>query len=134
MKNVEAVQIVQIVFCYCYIEELPEKAGGSFQFMQEFARKFYKTQAWKKTRAAIWSRDRGLCVDCLKRGLLTPAEEVHHVEPLTPENISDPSVTLNPANLVSLCRECHKARHDPDDGPRRYDVDELGRISPRFKN
>ena len=104
-------------------------------YMQEFARKFYKSQAWKKTRAYIWSRDRGLCVDCLRRGLYTPAEEVHHVDPLTPDNINNPDVSLNPANLVSLCRECHKERHEKIEGRnRRYNVDELGRVAPRFRN
>jgi 5-methylcytosine-specific restriction endonuclease McrA len=102
--------------------------------MQEFARKFYKSQAWKKTRAFIWSRDRGLCVDCLRRGLYTPAEEVHHVEPLTPDNINDPDVSLNPTNLVSLCRECHKERHEKIEGRnRRYSLDELGRVAPRVR-
>lgn len=102
--------------------------------MQEFARKFYKTQAWKKCRAFIWSRDRGLCVDCMRRGLVTPAEEVHHIQPLTPDNINDPAVSLNPENLVSLCRECHKARHKDEAGNRRYVVDKLGRVAPRGRN
>lgn len=97
-------------------------------FMQEFAEKFYKGKAWQKCRAYVWSRDRGLCVDCMRRGLIRPAVEVHHVEPLTPANINDPAVSLNPANLVSLCRECHKARHNGTE--RRYSVDALGRVAP----
>lgn len=111
------------------IRELPNKGRQFFSFMQEYAKKFYKGKAWQKCRAFVWSRDRGLCVDCMRRGLITPAEEVHHITELTPENINDPAVSLNPDNLVSLCRECHKARHG--DAPKRYSVDALGRIAPR---
>ena len=71
-------------------------------------------------------RDSFLCQDCLAEGRYTPAEEVHHIEPLTPDNISDQSIALNPDNLVSLCRECHKARHSTRQS--RYEVDELGRV------
>lgn len=98
-------------------------------FMQEFAKRFYKSKAWQRCRAYVWSRDRGLCVDCMRRGIVTPAEEVHHVKPITPENINDPGITLNPENLISLCRECHKARHG--EGERRYHIDGAGRIAPR---
>lgn len=72
-------------------------------------------------------RDSFLCQDCLSEGRYTPAEEVHHIEPLTPENINSPSVSLNPDNLISLCRECHKKRHGAKQNDR-YEVDELGRV------
>ena len=75
--------------------------------MQAWAEAFYKSKTWQHCRSAAWSRDGGLCVDCLKAGKITSAEEVHHIIELTPENINDPSVSLNLANLVSLCMECH---------------------------
>jgi len=95
--------------------------------LQDFARRFYGTQAWKKLRTYVWSRDEGLCQDCLKKGLYTPAEEVHHIIELTPETIENPEVSLNPDNLVCLCRECHRRRHNPYQ--RRYEVDEFGRVT-----
>ena len=98
--------------------------------MKEFAKRFYKSSAWQKCRAMVWSRDHGLCVDCMKRGMVTPAEEVHHIIELTPENIDDPSVTLNMDNLVSLCRECHQARHEHGYRPR-YVIDAMGRVETR---
>jgi len=73
-------------------------------------------------------RDQWLCQDCLAKGKQTPAEEVHHITPLNPQNIMDPSVTLNENNLVALCRECHKARHGQSDEPKRYVIDEAGRV------
>ena len=59
--------------------------------------------------------------------MITPAEEVHHVIPLTAENVKDPNVSLNPENLVSLCRECHKNRHGTSG--RRYTISEDGRVT-----
>ena len=97
--------------------------------MKDFAKKLYNTQSWKDCRAFVWSRDHGLCVDCSKKGLTTPAEEVHHIIELTPDNVNDPTVSLNPDNLVSLCRECHRARHNKQVHPR-YIIDEFGRVQP----
>ena len=95
--------------------------------MKDWAAFFYKSQQWKHCRAYIIKRDKGLCQDCLSKGRLTPAEEVHHITPLTPENIIDPSITLNEENLISLCRECHKARHGSRD--LRYTVDDFGHVT-----
>lgn len=94
--------------------------------MQPWAVKFYKSKAWQRVRAQAMSRDAALCADCFKANRITPAEEVHHIIELTPDNITNPAITLNLDNLVCLCRECHKARH----GARqhRYTVDEFGRV------
>ena len=97
--------------------------------MREFARTFYRSMAWRAVREAAMSRDGRLCVDCMKKGMYVPAEEVHHIIPLSPDNINDPTIALNLDNLVSLCRECHKARHHPE--PQRYRVDEYGRVTTK---
>ena len=97
--------------------------------MQPWAEAFYKSSAWKHTRAVAIKRDAYLCQDCLKLGRITAAEEVHHIQPLTPDNINDPDISLNLDNLVSVCRECHQARHGARQ--RRYIVDELGRVTLR---
>lgn len=94
--------------------------------MKPYAKGFYKSKAWQSVREFVMSRDARLCQDCLKKGKITTAEEVHHIVEITHDNITDPSITLNPDNLVSLCRECHAARHGAR--PRRYKVDEFGRV------
>lgn len=94
--------------------------------MQEYAKKFYKSQAWKTTRAAVFSARKGLCDLCLKQGLYVPAEIVHHKIPLTPDNINDPNISLNWDNLQLLCRECHARMHDAKQ--RRYKFDQYGRL------
>ena len=96
--------------------------------MKDWARFFYNSQQWHNMRAYIIKRDQGLCQDCLAKGLIVPAEEVHHIIPIQPENITDPSITLNEENLISLCRECHRARHGKE---KRYQVDEIGRVTIR---
>ena len=70
-----------------------------------------------------------LCQDCLKKGIYTPAEEVHHIVELTPSNVSDPNIALNADNLISLCRECHRARHSTNN--KRYTIDENGKVTAK---
>lgn len=57
-------------------------------------------------RNSVLLRDFYLCQHCGK-----PATEVHHKVHLTPDNIHDPSITMNMDNLVSLCRDCHFEEH-----------------------
>lgn len=79
--------------------------------MKKWAEKLYKSNNWQQLRETIMKRDNYLCQDCRQRGKITPAEEVHHIIEVTQANINDASITLNPDNLVSLCRECHRQRH-----------------------
>lgn len=95
--------------------------------MKPWAEKFYKSAAWKRVRDAAIRRDAYLCVDCMKKNKLMPAEEVHHIIELTPDNIHDPKIALNLDNLVSLCKECHAARHGARE--RRYTLDEFGHVT-----
>lgn len=93
---------------------------------RDFAKPFYHSPEWKKAQRLYIKQAGGLCERCLARGIITPGVIVHHKIPLTPENIMDPSVTLNPANLQLLCRDCHAAAHKGS--PARYKLDELGRV------
>lgn len=79
--------------------------------MRSIDNAFYHSTAWKKTRAEFVKSRKGLCEDCLQRGLYTPGRVVHHVVPLTEENVTDPNVTLSWNNLRLLCQDCHAAVH-----------------------
>ena len=94
--------------------------------MRTWKEQFYSSRSWQACRETVIRRDQYLCQDCLRQGWYTPAEEVHHIVPLTSSNYTDGSVALNPRNLVSLCRKCHAARHAGYE--RRYRVDDLGRV------
>lgn len=76
---------------------------------REFSKPFYNSKEWKDLRSFILKRDMYLCAKCGK-----PAEEVHHKIHLSPKNIGDLSVTMNPDNLISLCRDCHFDEHKID--------------------
>ncbi|MBQ0113290.1 MAG: HNH endonuclease [Bacteroidales bacterium] len=73
---------------------------------QKFSKAFYNSKEWENVREYCLMRDKYLCVNCG-----APAEEVHHKIHLTPQNIGDKSISLNPNNLASLCRACHFEQH-----------------------
>ena len=107
--------------------ENARRAACYIVYMEEFARSFYGSVAWQRVRAYVKQRDKYLCQDCLKKGIYKPADEVHHIQPLTPDNIEDPEISLNADNLVSLCKDCHEARHTKRE--KRYKVDEFGKVT-----
>lgn len=72
---------------------------------------FYHSARWAQARREAWIRDKGLCIECLKRGRIVPAEIVHHKVPLTPTNISNPAIATDLGNLECVCRECHSRLH-----------------------
>ena len=94
--------------------------------MKEWARSFYNSQAWHNCRNAYVKQAGGLCERCLRKGLVVPGEIVHHKIHLTPQNISDPNVALNPDNLELLCRDDHADEHARL--KKRYVIDEDGRV------
>lgn len=93
--------------------------------MKEFAKAFYKSKAWQRTRDTYAASVGGLCERCLQSGLYTAGEIVHHKRELTPENIADPNISLCWDNLELLCRDCHGKAHGK---VKRYRVDEFGRV------
>lgn len=68
---------------------------------------FRRTYVWKKKSEEIRARDHWECQDCKAAGKYTPATCVHHIRPLH----SHPALALTDSNLISLCDECHEARH-----------------------
>lgn len=93
-----------------------------------WAKKFYGSAAWQKCRQDYIQFRRGLCEECLRRGVITPGVEVHHLQRITSENINDASVTLNFDNLELLCKECHYEAHRSKE---RYSVSRDGKVKGR---
>jgi 5-methylcytosine-specific restriction protein A len=69
--------------------------------------KFYKSEAWRRTRLQALTRDHGLCQHCLKEQRVTLAVTVHHVVEIR----RDWSKRLTLSNLLSLCLACHNKTH-----------------------
>lgn len=59
---------------------------------------------------------------CEKCGAI--GTEVHHIIHLTPENVTDPSISLNQDNLLLLCNECHNNIHSRFEGASNYSFDD----------
>lgn len=97
--------------------------------MREFAKGFYKSQAWKQCREAYAKSKGYLCERCLDKGIYRTGEIVHHRIHINPSNISEPSVLLDWKNLQLLCRECHAEMHKRTE--KRYTVSEDGRVTAR---
>lgn len=85
---------------------------------------FYHTKEWKKAKEDVLQRDHHLCVLCGKPGFI-----VHHIKPLTEDNVSDPSISLSSDNLETLCEACHNTIHFGHKRPKkRCRFDQFGRI------
>ena len=59
---------------------------------------------------ALWLMQHPLCVECSKRGQVTMATEVDHINPLFKGGNDDPD------NLQSLCAEHHRIKTNADLG------------------
>ena len=70
-------------------------------------------RAWKRIRDR-YIKAHPLCEECQKQGKLTPAEEVHHILPLSKGGSSSAD------NLMALCKACH-SRITADSGDRWHD-------------
>lgn len=97
--------------------------------MKEYAKGFYQSAAWKRTRQTVVKRANGLCERCKAAGLYVPGVIVHHKEYITPTNVQDASVTLNLDNLEYLCEDCHNKEHKTKPN-NRYRFDSDGKLLP----
>lgn len=75
----------------------------------EKIKKFYQSTKWKKARATKVALARGVCEECGNAGW-----EVHHITPLTLENIDNPEIAIGLDNLQLLCTACHNAKRSDD--------------------
>lgn len=73
---------------------------------KDYAQAFYKSAAWKKCRTSYITSVYGMCERCER-----PGHIVHHKTYITPDNITDPDITLNHDNLEYLCQDCHNREH-----------------------
>ena len=61
-------------------------------------------RAWKRIRDK-YIKEHPLCEMCEKEGRLVPAEEIHHILPVSRGG------THSRDNLMALCRSCHNKIH-----------------------
>ena len=99
---------------------------------KSYAKFFYKSKAWRKTRESYLSSINYLCQRCLEQGRHTPVSDVHHIIHLNESNINDPDIALNHENLIGLCKECHNTVHGNGSAVRDdLEFDEQGNLIER---
>ena len=94
-----------------------------------FSNKFYHSKKWQEIRAYVLQRDFYMCQICKTPNCNT----VHHIRELTPMNIDDSSITVNPDNLMTVCNRCHNLIHDRykhNEDVQRYTFDAEGNVIP----
>lgn len=89
-----------------------ERSGN---MAQDFSKKFYHSKEWSIFREQILldrSDEEGIkCEKCGGRIIESKHIQLHHIKELTPNNIDDVMVTLNPNNIMILCQTCHNMVH-----------------------
>ena len=73
---------------------------------KDWAEDFYNSKAWRECRKGYMESQYYICEVC--KGT---ARICHHKEWLTPQNISDPFITLNWDMLQAVCQDCHNKIH-----------------------
>lgn len=88
---------------YCEKHEREENKNYERYGRDPATRKRYG-RAWKRIRDS-YAAAHPLCEECLKRGIYTPTEEIHHKLPLSKGGTHDRN------NLMALCKSCHARIH-----------------------
>lgn len=72
----------------------------------------YNTSQWHKLRQS-YIISHPLCEMCLKRNIISPATEVHHITPISKaqSELEMKELGFNPKNLMALCEKCHHLIH-----------------------
>lgn len=80
---------------------------------------FYRTYMWQRAAAEARELQHNECQRCKRRGLYSPAEQVHHKTPL----LRAPNLALAQSNLECLCKRCHEETHaEMDQGAGDFDA------------
>jgi hypothetical protein len=72
---------------------------------------FYNTEKWKKFRLGLIAERGNKCQKCGKVIIKSVDITGHHKTELTPENVNDVMISLNPENVLLVCYECHNEIH-----------------------
>ncbi len=78
---------------------------------QDFSKRFYASQEWMDFRFNLILERGPVCQRCGR--LVTDTSKLigHHRITLAPQNINDPSFTLNKDYVELICFECHNREH-----------------------
>lgn len=75
----------------------------------------YNNVQWRKMRDT-YLHEHPLCEDCLAKGKVTAATDIHHIKSPFRNGEINWGLLLNYENLAALCKECHGNRHAAEQG------------------
>ena len=71
------------------------------------------SKRWQEVKRIVWQRTNGLCVECMKHGIVRAGVDCHHIVPVetatTPQEMERLCFDVN--NVRLLCIACHSAIH-----------------------
>lgn len=83
--------------------------------MRKLRQKAYQNTEWRKLRE-VYMHEHPLCDECLKKGKVTPATDVHHKKSPFKGGEVNYNLLLDYDNLESVCKDCHGAIHANQQG------------------
>lgn len=83
--------------------------------MRKMRAEAYNNTAWRKMRDT-YLHQHAICEDCLAKGKVTPATDVHHIRSPFKGGQINYGLLLDYNNLMALCKECHGQRHAAEQG------------------
>jgi tetrahydromethanopterin S-methyltransferase subunit B len=78
---------------------------------------FYKSHEWRSLRQSLMIQRshpaKGLLCEHCKEVILKDIDCIaHHIKELTPSNVHDATIALNPGNILLVHHRCHNAIHE----------------------
>ena len=83
--------------------------------MRQLRQKAYQNKEWRKLRE-VYIHEHPICQDCLAKGKVTPAQDIHHIKSPFQNGEINYGLLLDYDNLVALCKDCHGNRHAAEQG------------------
>lgn len=99
---------------YDYLQLASKIGESTFGFERCINQTFYRSSEWKRVRNEVIRRDNGCDLGFKGRDIFGPIE-IHHINPITIEDIENGSdLLLDPNNLICTSSMTHKAIHFGD--------------------
>lgn len=93
----------------------PKSAQRANTDMRNLRTKAYQNTEWRKMRDT-YMHEHPICEECLKKGKITPATDIHHIRSPFRNGEVNWTLLLDYNNLMSLCKECHGNIHAKQQG------------------
>lgn len=110
----ELISLPTFIDRYRYLrcaKAIGEQTFGSHRYLNQ--RMYQRSKEWKRAREYVIIRDDGCDLACPERSIEKPnIIYVHHINPITVEDIMNDSPSLfDPNNLICCSYETHQAIH-----------------------